>query len=419
MSAPNLRGAMVNGALGAAGRPGAPDETCFHGGAFFEAIGDGFESLERRHRVINADVLDAWFPPAPEVLTALREHLDWAVRTSPPTHAEGLRRAVARARGVPEECVVVGAGSSDLIFRAFCAWLTPTSSALLLDPTYGEYAHVLERVIGCRVERLPLARAADYDLSPERLARALDGARDLAVLVNPNSPTGRHVPAAALARALGAAPPGTRVWVDETYAAYAGAGESLEGLAARSRGIVTCTSMSKVYALSGMRVAYLVTDPDTARALRRRTPPWPVGLPAQIAAVRALGAADHYRARWAETHRLRAALAAGLATLGGIEVVPGVANFLLCHLAGGLPTAAAVVAACRERGLFLRDAGAMSPSLGARALRVAVKDAATQRRMLAILADALGRPRRPRGSGARARAPGGTRRAATPAGPRS
>jgi hypothetical protein len=37
---------------------------CFHGGAFFEAIGDRFDRLERRHDIINADVLDAWFPPA-------------------------------------------------------------------------------------------------------------------------------------------------------------------------------------------------------------------------------------------------------------------------------------------------------------------------------------------------------------------
>jgi len=36
---------------------------CFHGGAFFEAIGAEFDHLERRHRIINADVLDAWFPP--------------------------------------------------------------------------------------------------------------------------------------------------------------------------------------------------------------------------------------------------------------------------------------------------------------------------------------------------------------------
>ena len=49
------------------------------------SIDKHLDHLERSHSVINADVLDAWFPPAPGVLAALREHLPWLLRTSPPT----------------------------------------------------------------------------------------------------------------------------------------------------------------------------------------------------------------------------------------------------------------------------------------------------------------------------------------------
>jgi len=52
--------------------PAEVPETCFHGGAFFDAVGDEFDDLERRHRIINADVLDAWFPPSPGVIEALK-----------------------------------------------------------------------------------------------------------------------------------------------------------------------------------------------------------------------------------------------------------------------------------------------------------------------------------------------------------
>src|SRR5690606_32491248 len=72
---------------------------CFHGGAFFEAIGERFEELERRHSIINADVLDAWFAPAPAVLQALHEELAWLLRTSPPTDCRGLIEKIAGARG--------------------------------------------------------------------------------------------------------------------------------------------------------------------------------------------------------------------------------------------------------------------------------------------------------------------------------
>lgn len=383
-------------------------DTCYHGGAFFEAIGEGFRTLDRRHRVIPADVLDAWFPPAPAVLDTLREHLDWIVRTSPPTNGEGLVRAIAEARGVPETSVVLGGGSSDLIFLALTTWLRPDSRVLLLEPTYGEYAHVLERVIGCRVDRLPLRREQGYRVDAAELELVLRGGYDLAVLVNPNSPTGQHLPAKALAEVVARAPARTRIWVDETYVEYAGPGESLEGLASASERLVVCKSLSKVYALSGVRAAYLIAPAPLAAALRRRTPPWAIGLPGQVAAVRALESPGYYRERWAETHRLREELARGLEGLAGLEVLPGVANFLLFHLSERQPAARTLLARCRAHGLFLRDAGAMSPSLGERAVRIAVRDRATNARMVRIIAAALDSRRSPRNGVASTLIPGGT-----------
>ena len=141
---------------------------------------------------------------------------------------------IAQARGVLPQNILPGAGSSDLIFRALRQWLGASSHALLLDPTYGEYAHVLERVIGCTVDRLTLSRHDQYAVDLSRLEAALADQYDLVVLVNPNSPTGRHVPRADLERLLRRAPAGTRIWVDETYVEYAGANQSLEQFAACS-----------------------------------------------------------------------------------------------------------------------------------------------------------------------------------------
>jgi histidinol-phosphate/aromatic aminotransferase/cobyric acid decarboxylase-like protein/GNAT superfamily N-acetyltransferase len=358
--------------------------SCFHGGAFFEAVGSDFKTLERARQIINADVLDAWFDPAPAVLEGLREHLPWLLRTSPPTSCDGLIRAIAAARGVAEENVLAGSGSSDLIFRALPAWLCAGSRVLLLDPTYGEYAHVLEHVIGCRVDRLTLRREHGYEVPLDALNVALGQAYDLVVLVNPNSPTGRHMPAGALQSMLSTAPATTRVWVDETYVDYAGSEHSLERFAARSANVVVCKSMSKAYALSGARVAYLCAGAPQLEQLRALTPPWVVSLPAQVAAVRALDSATYYKAMWRRTLELRCELAAGLRGLGW-EVIDGVANFLLCHLPANAPDAGELVMRCRERGLFLRDASPMGRGLGSKAIRVAVKDAETNARMLETL----------------------------------
>jgi hypothetical protein len=97
---------------------------CFHGGAFFKAIGERFDSLGRKEVIINADVLDAWFAPALQVSAALKADLEWLLRTSPPTGCDGLVAHIARARGHKPGHLLPGAGSSDLIYRALPHWLS-------------------------------------------------------------------------------------------------------------------------------------------------------------------------------------------------------------------------------------------------------------------------------------------------------
>jgi histidinol-phosphate/aromatic aminotransferase/cobyric acid decarboxylase-like protein/GNAT superfamily N-acetyltransferase len=363
---------------------------CYHGGAFFEAVGEEFGSLDRSAHIVNADVLDAWFPPAPAVLAALRAHLSWLVRTSPPTNCEGLVRAIARTRGVDQAGVLAGGGSSDLIFLGLTRWLTRDSRVLILDPMYGEYAHVLERVIGCTIDRLPLSRSANYRVDLSQLVAMVGAARyDMVIVVNPNSPTGQHVPRTALEATIDSISRHTRVWIDETYIDYVGASQSLERFAAGRENVTVCKSMSKVYALSGMRVGYLCGGEASIAQLRRFNPPWAVGLPSQVAGVRALSEGDYYEARWAETHLLRRQLEGELQSLG-MSVVPGVANFLLCHLPDDGISAAELVARARRQDVFVRDVGTMGTALGAHAVRIAVKDAASNEKIVQVMASVIG-----------------------------
>jgi len=367
------------------GFPFSKKPCCFHGGAFFEAIGVGFDALSRRKEVVNADVLDAWFPPSPRVLTTFEEHLPWLMRTSPPTQCEGLRGAIALHRGVLAENILPGAGSSDLIYRAFRHWLNRASRVLILDPTYGEYEHVLENVIGCRVERLTLSRRGGYKVNLDELAARIGEGLDLVVLVNPNNPTGRHIPRFELERVLRSVPAETRVWIDEAYIDYVSSAESLERFAAQSENVVICKTMSKGYALSGMRVGYLCASPRQLAELETITPPWVVGLPSQVAAVRALQDAPYYEEQYRKTHKQRAEMEAELRSLGIEEIVPGEANFLMFHLDDGQPSARKVIEAARDAGVFLRDVASMGSRLGERALRIAIKDRAENERVLKAL----------------------------------
>lgn len=371
--------------------PFLPDaDGCQHGGASIGALGSRFDTVKAHGDVVPADVLDAWYPPAPAVVDALAEDHGWLARTSPPAYPEGLVAEIAERRGLPQPSIAAGAGSSDLIFRAFRGWLDGSSRVLLLDPAYGEYAHVVERVIGCRADRFALRRADGWRLDLDRLRDTLRGRYDLVVIVNPNNPTGVHTDAAELRRVIEDAPSGTRFWLDEAYVEYVAGEPSLEAYAAASENVVVCKSMSKMYALSGLRVAYLAGPAEIVAGIRRWAPPWGVSLPAQIAAVNALRDPGYYASRWSETRTLRAGLAKELAAIGGdLTVHESVGNFALLTLPRGGPGAARLVEACRRRGVFLRDLSPMSPAFEGRTVRVSVRDAAANERIASAVAAAV------------------------------
>lgn len=361
---------------------------CYHGGSFFKAIGEDLQNLEEAENVINADVLDAWFPPSPKVLGLLQQHLSWLLQTSPPTHADGLIKIIAQSRGMNDNNILPGAGSSDLIFLAFSKLLNSNSKVLIIDPTYGEYVHVLENIVQCHVTRFTLDRANGFIIDTQSLLQEIKRGYDLIVLVNPNSPTGVYIPRNDMQQLLVRIPARTIVWLDETYIDYAGEQESLEQFACTRENVVICKSMSKFYALSGVRVAYLCSAPHLLEALRALMPPWAVSLPAQVAAITALKDNDYYLAKYAETRRLRRDLKAMLMKLGISEVIEGVANFLLFFLPADC-SSGSFLDFCKERKLYLRDVSNMGISLGGHAIRIAVKDEATNVKMVMIIKHAM------------------------------
>jgi histidinol-phosphate/aromatic aminotransferase/cobyric acid decarboxylase-like protein len=355
----------------------------FHGGKSFEAIGEDFRHLDRAGHVVNADVLDAWFDTSPCVLSKLQQYLPFLVRTSPPVYSSGLVAAIARARCIPSDCILTGAGSSDLIFTCLPRLASQLRTVMILDPMYGEYRHVIETVLGARTIRFDLHKEEDFRIDTDGLIQSVRRHRpDLLVLVNPNSPTGQHWPRREVVRLLDSISLSTWIVVDETYIEYAGREESLEGEACQRKGLLVLKSMSKTYALSGMRVGYLVGVPLTVGALAKWIPPWAVSLPAQLAAVEALGDRAYYEARYLETRVLREELARSLRKNPQITIYPSATNFVLVETR---TSAQCIVEKMRESNVFVRNCDSMGERFANRFLRIAVKSRSDNSR----IADAL------------------------------
>jgi histidinol-phosphate/aromatic aminotransferase/cobyric acid decarboxylase-like protein len=353
------------------------DTECFHGG------GSSMSSLCLETHEIDADVLDAWFTPSPDVISAVSRRIDTCMRSTPPTHATELRYAISNARHVSPENLVIGAGSSDLMYRCLLYWLTPRSHVLLVDPTYGEYQHILNNVIECSVTTFPLRAANDFDIDLEALVyETQQHAYDMVILVNPNSPTGRWADLARILPYLKA----SKVWVDETYIDYVKDAQSVEGLAAQSTHIVVCKSMSKIYGLSGIRLGYICASPALLEPIKCRTPPWVTSRLAQAAGVAVFTpeSTTYYMSKIDATHHLRTQMEEGLRELG-LQCIKGCANFVMAKPPEGIH-ADDLVIACLEYKLHIRSF--CTPEDGSW-IRVAVKDHTTTKTMISIFKAAL------------------------------
>jgi histidinol-phosphate/aromatic aminotransferase/cobyric acid decarboxylase-like protein len=362
---------------------------CYHGGAFWNEIGPGFDRLDRREDVVAADVLDAWFLPAPEVLNAIVE-LEWLCRTSPPTHAEGLVEAISRVRRIAPANILPGPGSSAILYQALPRWLSASAKVLLVEPCYGEYAHLC-RSIGCQVEwQITLSEhsfALDLDAWSDSLK---SGDFDLAVLVNPNNPTGASIDTDQLRNILSRIPAHTRVLIDEAYVDFVGI-SSCEPLTLLFPNLFVLKSLSKCFALSGLRAAYLIGDELEMSKLRLFTPPWWVSLPAQVASIAAIGCEDYYSSRYAQTQFLRLIQAQALQKLG-VDTY-GAANWLLAKLPRG-SSASFVVDQAQSKGVFLRHAGRTAHSLGDEWIRIAIRSESENARILEALGGSIKPERR-------------------------
>lgn len=359
----------------------------YHGGAFFDSIGTSFSSLENADTIINADVLDAWFPPSPKVIEKLQKYTEFIVKTSPPTHADGLIKTIATTRGISAENILVHGGSSNIIFSFFTRLLTGESKVVILDPMYGEYSHIFEHVIQCQLFRYNLHKEDNFILTTDSLRHYIAQVNpDVVVLVNPNSPTGTHCQKDDILRLISFFP-GIQFIVDETYIEYVGSDLSMERNACEFVNLNIIKSMSKVYALSGVRVAYMVAHKQMIDNLLPFIPPWAVSLSGQIAAVEALQDEEYYRGKYQETHALRKRFAAKLSAIPEFKVYDSVANFILVELLNPIIKAKNIVEYLRTHNIFIRNCDSMSSQFDDNFIRIAVKDQASNDIMLKVLQD--------------------------------
>jgi histidinol-phosphate aminotransferase len=291
-------------------------------------------------------------------------------------HDAQARGAVATRHGRRPDEVLLLAGSAEGF--ALLPALRPRLAAVL-HPGFTEPEAAL-RAAGVPVQRVLTAAADGHRLHPA----AVPVDADLVVVGNPTNPTGVLHPAEAV-RALCA--PGRVVLVDEAFAdAVPGEPESVAGDG--RAGLLVFRSLTKTWALAGLRAGYALGTPEVLARLAAPRPPWPVSMPAIEAVLAcsepaAVAESQLAAVRLAGWRRQQAAV---LGALPGVSVLPGRAPFLLLRLPAG--QGERVRAVLRAAGIAVRR-GDTFPGLGPDHIRVAVRAPAQFERLAMALAGAL------------------------------
>jgi len=252
----------------------------------------------------------------------------------PDTRAGALRERLAEINGVEPEQVLVTNGLSQAIWLLALAYIRPGDLALVLAPTFGEYQVACE-LIGARVEAW-WSRAEDgFRPDIEAIASWVsDHCPRLTWLCNPNNPTGLYLTEKEVRPLLDAcAEAGSLLVVDEAYVSFVESAWASVALL-KSGHLVLLRSMTKDYALAGLRLGYVLTPAEVTEILNKVQPPWSVNAVAQEAGLAALASEDYYRGTWRKLRGLTQALRRSLLELG-LEVFPTDANFLLVRVGNG------------------------------------------------------------------------------------
>ncbi len=318
----------------------------------------------------------------PEVRDAVVASLDEAVHY-PEIDAASLRRDLAVHHRLPGPCLLPASGSTELIY--LIPRVLRPRRALVVCPAFGEYARALS-LAGCVVDRFCLSPQQGFALDPEALISSLSCETDLVILANPGNPTGVGIPPH-IVRELATRLEGrATLMLDEAFVDFCPERSVIEEVRDHPN-LLVLRSMTKFYAVPGLRIGYLAASEPLVLRLEAAMLPWSLSTPALFAARACLPLGDYRDRTLEEIAQLRSILSAGLTRLG-CEVVAGEANYLLLRLPQGV-LGSEVAARLYPQGMLVRSCTDFIP-LDDAWLRVAVRTDRENLRLIDALGAALG-----------------------------
>lgn len=264
-----------------------------------------------------------------------------------------LKTCIAKYTGISSEGILIGNGSDELIQLILLTFGGLGKSMIIHPPTFGMY-QIYGRLTETTVVEVPLLNGLDLD-TEQMLKAAQVPEAHVCIVCNPNNPTGSLFPREEILRLVRES--GKIVVVDEAYAEFAE--ETLIPEIENYPNLVILRTFSKAFGMAGLRLGYLLGQPQTIALINRVRPPFNVNLFSQKAGILSLDYLSEYQGQIeqikAETKKLQTALK----LVPDLTVYPTRANFILFKPNDPDRWASEFL----KRGFLVRNMG-MLPSLG-------------------------------------------------------
>lgn len=300
----------------------------------------------------------------------------------PDPYGDKLKEALAERHGLSPAEVLIGNGSTQLIYL-LCAALRPRN-ALIVGPAFSEYANALT-LIGAKVASFNLSPDNGFQFSTKRLSAAWDKDCDIVFLATPNSVTGQMIAKVEIEKVAHIAlARKTMVVIDEAFVDFVET-ESIKALVRRNPYLIVLRSLTKYYALPGLRLGYLLGETGQVAELAAYQEPWSINGPALNVALASLKDSSFATKteRWLE--RERKFLFERLTALEGLHPLASRTNFLLVKIERSHGDALRLRSFLLQKNILIRACDTFG--LGVNHFRIAIKQRKDNQRLLTALTE--------------------------------
>lgn len=237
--------------------------------------------------------------------------------------AKDLKKAIAKYTGIQPEGVLTGNGSDELIQLILLTFGGLGKELIIHPPTFSMY-QIAARLTDTKVVQIPLLKGLELD-TDQMLKAALVPEAHVIIVCNPNNPTGSQFPSEDILRLVRES--GKIVVVDEAYAEFSG--QTLIPEIANYPNLIIMRTFSKAFGMAGLRLGYLLGQPETISLINRVRQPFNVNSFSQRVGILALNYVEEYQEQIKQIKLETQKLSEGLARISNIVVYPTQANFIL------------------------------------------------------------------------------------------